>query len=1515
MPSVDDRIVRMEFDNASFERKMRTTLDSLAHLEKALKFDGAQKGFGDISRAANGVNISHIGNAVDATVKKFSTLGVVGFTAIQSITRGILGLAKKVGGDILGPIISGGSSRAHNIEQAKFQFEGLGIDVNKAMDSALEAVKGTSFGLDEAAKAAAQFGASGIGAGEQMTSSLRAISGAAALTGRSFTEIADIFTSSAGTGVVNTQDLQQFATRGLNAAAAVGKVLGKTEKQVREMASSGKLDFKTFSDAMDKAFGSHAKDANKTFSGALANMRAAMSRLGAAFLTPEFEQQRNVFNTLTPVIDNVTGALKPLFNAFLAVQSLFTGKLIKNLNTLNFTGIQNLAQATPHLSKALINIVTALSRIAAVGKAAFRDIFPKSTTSLLVTISIALEKFTQKLIAGRETLSKLRVIFDGVFAALSIGWTVLKEGIKFVAGLAKELFGLQKGNVLNFFVKIAQVIGDFQKVLVTGGGIKDFFAGLPALIQNPLNSLKQFAGFIRQLFTGFDPQVAKKVGDSVGILSNRFERLKSIGRGIQNVFSVFATGLKFVSGILAKIGQVVGTFFSSIGRTISDAIKSGDFNAGLDALNTVIFGGFLAVLHNFLKNGAKLNLDVGHGLFAQIGNTFNQLTGVLKAMQTQIKADALMKIAKAIAILTASVLILSLIDSGKLTKALTAMSVGFGQLLGAFAILNTITAGPKSATSFALVAGGMILLGTALLILSGAVSVMARLDLGSLAKGIGGIAALLVILAAASIPLSDASPALIVAGAGMIAIGIGLDILAGAVKLFSLLPMGDMFKGLLGIGAALLIVGGAASAMPASLPITGAGLIIVSVGLLLLSEAIKAFVKIPTGDIAKGLVVIAAGLIVIGGAMQFMPPSLPITGAGLILVSIGLEILSKALQSFGSMSWGEIARGLTALAGSLIILAIGTNLMGTAIPGAIAIGIVAVSLAALAEVMKTFGDMNWGDLIQGMLKIAAALGILAVASLLLGPAIPAIAGLGIALTIVGAGFALFGVGAFLAAKAFETLSKSAASGSDNIVNALKSFGKAIPALTSGFVEALIGMYDQLIKFIPRLVEGLGKLGVQLLDAIVKMAPKMGLAFGALMKAGLNAFIGFTPQLVAAGFNFLVEFLHGIDNNIGEIVTTVGNIIVHFLQAFQDQIPRVQLELANTLIAYFKGAAFAVGQVAGTLLFGIGIEFLKGFWNGLTTEVPFIQFFFVTLPMSIISWIGNVATRLWNKGIEIISGFFSGINDKIIAVRNFFGSVGGKILGWIGSLFGTLRNKGLDIIGGFFRGITDKWHEVTSWFAGLWNLISQAVGDLSDILLETGKAIIQGLWDGMQEIWGKVSGWLSSLNPANLFNDINLQKGHAEKNMVPTGEMVFFGLQKGMETGWDRVTTWLQTLDPSDSLSKVLATIPAKLSSMEEFNPTITPVLDLSRVTSEAAKISSLVSTSALVPSVSTIQANRIASTSTASPNSIAEKSPVGTPGEVKFEQNIYAPEQLSTKDIYKQTRNQITLAKEELSIT
>src|SRR6478609_10457426 len=168
-------------------------------------------------------------------------------------------------------------------------------------------------------------------------------------------------------------DLMQFATRGLNAAAAIGKVLGKTEAQVHEMAASGKLDFQTFANAMDAAFGSHATEANKTFTGALANMHAAMSRLGAAFIAPQLTQQRDLFNALTPVIDNLNAALTPLVWTFTAITGTMNQGLIQNLGKISF---DNLKAAMPDITKGIANLFETFQKIVSIGKEAFRNIFP-----------------------------------------------------------------------------------------------------------------------------------------------------------------------------------------------------------------------------------------------------------------------------------------------------------------------------------------------------------------------------------------------------------------------------------------------------------------------------------------------------------------------------------------------------------------------------------------------------------------------------------------------------------------------------------------------------------------------------------------------------------------------------------------------------------------------------------------------------------------------------------------------------------------------------------------------------------------------------------------------------------------------------------------------------------------------------------------------------------------------------------------------------------------------------------
>lgn len=314
---VEQRIVEMRFDNEQFEKGAKQTLSTLEKLDNVLDMFGSGGGMDKLS------------SALDTMEYRFSRLGIAGAAAIERITGKVVGLASNLINAIPNQIIEGGKTRALNIENAKFQLKGLGIAWEEVADDIDHAVMGTAYGVDEAAKAAAILGASNVQyknmAGEisDMGHVLRSISGIAAMTNSSYDDIADIMGDIFAMGKVTTGELQRFELRGLNVVAKLAemsqngtlKKIGSdakyTETELRELISKGGIDALTFAKAMDAAFGEHATAANETFTGSLRNMKAALSRIGADFVTPTNEGIRKVMLSLRALFDRVRKITKP----------------------------------------------------------------------------------------------------------------------------------------------------------------------------------------------------------------------------------------------------------------------------------------------------------------------------------------------------------------------------------------------------------------------------------------------------------------------------------------------------------------------------------------------------------------------------------------------------------------------------------------------------------------------------------------------------------------------------------------------------------------------------------------------------------------------------------------------------------------------------------------------------------------------------------------------------------------------------------------------------------------------------------------------------------------------------------------------------------------------------------------------------------------------------------------------------------------------------------------------------
>jgi hypothetical protein len=284
--------------------------------------------------------------------------------------------------------------------------------------------------------------------------------------------------------------------------------------------------------------------------------------------------------------------------------------------------------------------------------------------------------------------------------------------------------------------------------------------------------------------------------------------------------------------------------------------------------------------------------------------------------------------------------------------------------------------------------------------------------------------------------------------------------------------------------------------------------------------------------------------------------------------------------------------------------------------------------------------------------------------------------------------------------------------------------------------------------------------------------------------------------------------------------------------------------------------------------------------------------------------------------------WNGIESFVNTVSSFFQNLGGQVITWIGNALDWLYQKGRDIIEGLARGLSDRFSSVVSWFQGIPGSIIGYFGRAGELLLDIGRQIIQGLWDGMKEIFKKMLSWLKGGmgDIANTVGDgmVIRSPSHVMRRL---GQFTMEGFYLGMKDMWETTISWLKTVDPSElvetdlgaNMQKALSSVAHTMSNMEEFAPTITPVLDLTQVQKDAAQISSFIGSDKLTPSVSIDHANVIAKTSVPASAEVTEHA-AQTAGDVSFTQVINAPERLSTADIYKQTRNQFTIAKEELGI-
>lgn len=1077
---------------------------------------------------------------------------------------------------------------------------------------------------------------------------------------------------------------------------------------------------------------------------------------------------------------------------------------------------------------------------------------------------------------------------------------------------------------------------------------------------------------VRVSFTSMNPEAEKS--------SSIIDKLKTFFESIWGYVKGLGETLKGVAGGVAQIFQA-----SSDG--VGKAFNSDFFQDILNNLDKVFIAGIFVLLAKVLFRMFKLSSEFKE-LIGSVNKTLDAVTETLGAMQQKVKAEAIFKIAAAMAVLTISLIAISFLNTEQLVHGLAGIAAGMILLVTAMSLMGKFTKDMNS-KDLLKISVAMIAMGAGVLLLSMAMVKLSTLKWEELGVGLAGVTAGLIILTLAAKTLSGDNKNLISAGIAMSLFSLGLLALAKVIERYAEFEWDTVYNSMGKIALALAVLVAAMTLMPSEDMVgLGIGFTIFAYGLQKMLGVIQTWAKVKWEVIKDGLKGIAATLAVLVIAFALMPNNMVEMGAGLILVGAALWVMAVALQKVASIDLKQMAGAVLALIGVLAMLTLAILVMKAAQGGAAALIIAAGALYILAVVLEKVGNLGMDVIKVGLLGIALVIGVLAAAALLMIPLGVPMMAFGIALLLIGAGFAAFGGGAILVAKALPVLAKATQESIGIILDILEEIIKAMPRFVGAFAQAILDLIVGVLEGIPEVIDTFGDILLKILAKIVEIAPKIADALIALIDVGIRVIREKGPEFITLGFEMLMAFLSGLRDNIQEIVILGTDIILRLIDGIAEKVPDI-IETGITLIvSLLDGIAAGLPRIiiAGTnlilqFLYGLtvaipliiaaatnlitsfitavgnsvnaiidaGVNMLLSFISGLTNNVSRIVGAVTILILTFIFEIGNSAIMIAQAGTDTIVAFLDAMGENIEEIATSVGDFLTNIINAIAGQIKKVTDAGTDAAVDFLKGMAKNVKRVTDQAAITLAVIMDAVATSAISMVDSAtKALfkfLDAMGDRAEENTGEMvrkvgriaKGIITGLIKG-LTDTVNLDAvKDALKNLVSKavdGVLSFLGINspskvfigiaasmaEGLVDGANADTTAERAIGnlagrTVESFRETMKALPALMADIDQFNPVIAPVLDLTNVESEAQRLGGFFAGQSVMAEVSTGNAKLI-STVTAESSANADVTPVAAqvPTEIIFNQTINAPKALSTNDIYNNTRGQIAIAKEELSI-
>ena len=1439
MSSIDKRIVQMQFDNQNFESGVSKTMNSLQKLNEKLKMKDSSKGLDGVNESLNklsGFGVSGLTAGVEGVTAKFSALGVIGMTALANITNSAINTGKQLLKSLtIDPIKTGFSE--YETKMGAIQtiltntsHQGTTLDdVNAALAELNTYADKTIYNFAEMTRNIGTFTAAGVDL-DTSTAAIKGIANLAAASGSSSQQASTAMyqlSQALAAGKVSLQDWNSVVNAGMG-----GKLFQDALIRTSEVMGTG-------ADSMIKKYG---------------NFRESLTK--GNWLTAE---------VLTETLKQISGAYT---EADLIAQG-FTQTQAKDIVTL----AKNASDAATEV-KTVTQLLDTMKESVQSGWATSWEYIigdKEEATKLLTGISDAFENLMGPSTEARNNMLKFWNEAGGrddVIKGFTNIFQSLGKGFKSIGEAWNEVFPSMSGEKLvELSAKFKDFTENFKMSDETAGKLKNTFKGVFSVFDTVKDAVvgvvKGFTpllGVIKPIGSGF-LTITSSIGSfvsKIGDAANKSKIFEKIGNGIKTAFEAVGTALSTagdkVSEFISKmsVGNVfdtVGKVFSKVGEVISkvasgigQAIGSINFetitNIGKTLAGVGIFKVLKDLFDKFKSIGDDLTgvFDSFKGIGEGIAGVLDSVKESLTAYQNSLNAGTLIKLATAIGILAASLLVLSSIDPARLATALAGMAVVFGELTLAMMAINkvgNIKGLMKTSTS-------MILMATAMLVMAGALKTLSSISIDEMVTGLVGLAAALGTMVLAVKLFSTSSKGLAKTSASLIIFGAALHVMASALKQLGGIDAETLGAGLfamMGVLTELALF--LAAAKFGSLSLSSAtAILILSGALLVLSKAMEQFGEMKSENIIRGLAGIAGILAemaifskLAGGGFNMVA-----LGVGLAAMGAAVLVLAQAVKSMGSISWEEIGRGLTSLAGALTVLGIASKLISGPQMLLLSVGLGAMSIAlmGLATALQMMGDQSWEEIGKSMVALAGSLTILTVAMYAMSGCL-----LGAAAMLVMAGalailtpqlialgqlsLAQIGTGLLALAGAFTVIGVAGAV-LGVISPLLIAFAAAVALVGVGIAAAGAGMlaFGTGFAAVAAAIAASGALIIEFLKQTVELLPQLGLKAGEAMVNFAGAVAKGAPQIIGAFTTILQSIITAIATNIPQIAKLGMDLIVAFAEQLASGIPQLVTYGMEMVIGILEGIGANMYQLVDA-----GIECVVEFINGVADNL------------------GEVI----DAGINLALSFIEGVADGLLANQGRLESAVSKVIQAIittglsvisGGISGFVKG-GTDLINGLIQGISSMYGSCTKAASGAIEAAKKGIGNVGKALWGAGQSLVEGFVGGITSMAGSVAKAASYVvSKATSAAKNALQINSPSKVFMRIGNSVDEGFVKGIDQDSDTVVASATSL-----VDKVVDNFARPLSAISDLidvdtNPVITPVLDLSNVQANSRRLNSMI---------------------------------------------------------------------------